>query len=169
MQEDDENSVDCCSGDARDAAATMPVSAAAYCPQTGRKGQRVDGSTVKAMLAVSLQAVRDTHYYFCKDADCPIVYFSEDGTQQFTTEQLRERVYQKASDRDDTFICYCFRFTAGHIRNAAPRASENIYIESINAGIQAGQCACDIRNPQGTCCLGNVHALIKATRRTHDA
>ena len=26
-------------------------------------------------------------------------------------------------------------------------------------GIQAGQCACDLRNRQGSCCLGNVRAL----------
>ena len=30
----------------------------------------------------------------------------------------------------------------------------------IMAGIQADQCACDIRNPQGRCCLGNVNRLI---------
>lgn len=33
----------------------------------------------------------------------------------------------------------------------------------ITAGIRAGQCACDLRNPQGICCLGNVRRLIGAT------
>jgi hypothetical protein len=36
-----------------------------------------------------------------------------------------------------------------------------ILIEEIKAGIKTGQCACDIRNPQGSCCLGNVSAVVK--------
>ena len=34
-------------------------------------------------------------------------------------------------------------------------------VDDINTGINAGQCACDLRNPQGSCCLGNVRGLIK--------
>ena len=32
-------------------------------------------------------------------------------------------------------------------------------IDDISTGINAGQCACDLRNPQGSCCLGNVRGL----------
>jgi hypothetical protein len=34
-------------------------------------------------------------------------------------------------------------------------------VDDINTGINAGQCACDVRNPQGSCCLGNVRGMIK--------
>ena len=35
-------------------------------------------------------------------------------------------------------------------------------IAAVEAGIRAGKCACDIRNPQGSCCLGNVRAVVMA-------
>jgi hypothetical protein len=38
-------------------------------------------------------------------------------------------------------------------------------VDDIKAGIKAGQCACDLRNPQGTCCLGNVRAWLAQPAR----
>jgi hypothetical protein len=55
---------------------------------------------------------------------------------------------------------YCFRHTVGDVRAASP-ATRAAIVDDINAGIKAGQCACDLRNPQGSCCLGNVRGLIE--------
>lgn len=133
----------------------------ADCPVCGGPGKRVAGQTVKALLAVTLRQVGAGPYFFCKTPTCPVVFFSQDGAQTFTTDQVRERVYQKEPDSDSVPICYCFRHTAGEVRSAAqgPLA----ILDDINAGIAADQCACDIRNPQGSCCLGNVRSLIKAS------
>src|SRR5258708_5215507 len=117
------------------------------------------------MLAVSLLAVRDVAYLFCREADCPVAYFSADGTQTFTTNQLRERVFQKEPESDDVFVCYCFRHTPGSIRDELIETGRSAVVEAINAGINAGQCACDLRNPQGACCLGNVGAVVKRINR----
>ncbi len=89
-----------------------------------------------------------------------MVYFSPDGEQTFRAEHIRERVYQKDPESDDVFICYCFRHTVGDIQTGSP-LSHKVIIEDINSGINAGQCACALRNPQGSCCLGNVRELIK--------
>ena len=120
----------------------------------------MQGRTVKALLSVSLREVRDVAYLFCRTPICPIVYFSPDGEQTFTVEHVRERVYQKAPDADDVWVCYCFRHTAGEVRAASPERRAAI-VDDINTGINAGQCACDLRNPQGSCCLGNVRGLVK--------
>jgi Zinc binding domain len=109
---------------------------------------------------VSLREVQDVEYLFCKTRTCPVVYFSPDGVQTFSVEQVRERIYQKEPDSEDVFVCYCFRHTVGDIR-AASFESRKAIVEDINTGINAGQCACDLRNPQGSCCLGNVRELIK--------
>jgi hypothetical protein len=138
----------------------IPVSTG-LCPQSGSRGKRVDSLTLKAMLAVSLSELRNIQYFFCKDADCPVVYFSEDGKQVFTTKMLREAVYQKDAENDEVFICYCFRHTIGSVRMETLAGSEDQIIESINTAIQAEQCACEIRNPQGSCCLGNVQVFIR--------
>lgn len=130
------------------------------CPECGKIGKPVGGQTVKAMLSVNLREVQDTKYLFCRTQTCPVVYFSADAEQSFTVEQIREQVYQKEPEAQDVFVCYCFCHTVGDLRVAAPEDRTAI-VDDINTGINAGQCACDLRNPQGSCCLGNVRAMIK--------
>jgi len=131
------------------------------CPVCGEKGKPVQGQTVKALLSVSLRQVRnDVEYLFCRTVSCPVVYFSPDGEQTFTANEIRERVYQKEPDAEDVLVCYCFKHSVGEI-HAAAHETRLAILDDINAGIQADQCACDLRNPQGSCCLGNVRALIK--------
>lgn len=136
------------------------VHQAHICPQCGQTGKPVQGQTVKALLAISLRAVREVEYRFCRTATCPVAYFASDGQQMFTLDQVRGSVYQKAQHADATPLCYCFGYTLGTVR-AMTRAQRAAVIDDINAGIQAGQCACDLRNPQGSCCLGNVREAIK--------
>jgi hypothetical protein len=112
------------------------------------------------MMSISLREVNDDAYRFCRTETCPVVYFGVGGNQVFTTSDVRERVYQKEPRDDDVLVCYCFNHTVGEILNAAPGERESITAD-INTGIQAGQCACDLRNPQGSCCLGNVRGLMK--------
>jgi len=131
------------------------------CPACGRKGKKVDTATVKSMLAVSLRLLRDTQYLFCQEADCEAVYFSEDGAQAFHTVEVRERVYQKEPHSGSVLVCYCFRHSMDAIRQDLLENGTSTLVNDIRAGIAAGQCACDWRNPQGTCCLGNVLALLK--------
>lgn len=130
------------------------------CPECGKTGKPVQGQTVKALLSISLREVQDVEYLFCRTQTCPVVYFSPDGEQVFKIDQVRERVYQKEPDDRNVFVCYCFRHTVEDIRSASPESRATV-VESINSGINAGKCACDLRNPQGSCCLGNVRGLIK--------
>jgi len=136
---------------------TRSVSA---CPVCGEKGKSVQTQMVKTMLSVNLREVQDTTYLFCRTKTCPIVYFSFDGEQTFNIEEVRERVYQKQPDSEETFVCYCFQHTVGEIHTGSSK-SRTAILDDINQRIRAGQCACDLRNPQGTCCLGNVNELIK--------
>jgi hypothetical protein len=137
-----------------------PHRAGEICSECGKVGKPIQGQTIKALLSVSLRQVQDAKYLFCRTHDCPIVYFSADGKQTFTIEQIRERVYQKEPEAEDVFVCYCFRHTVGDIHTASPK-QRLVILGDINVGINTGQCACDFRNPQGSCCLGNVRTLIK--------
>jgi hypothetical protein len=118
-------------------------------------------ATVRAQLAVSLRSATGKAYGFCPTSDCPVVYFSLDGSQQFTIDQLREPVFQKTSTDPTALVCYCFQYTRGAVQEASTSAHAQI-VADITAGVQAGQCACDIRNPQGSCCLGNIRRLANA-------
>jgi len=136
----------------------------AICPRCGEKGKAVQGKTIKSLLNDSFNSLPDSDYYFCRTQSCPLVYYSLDGVSTYATWQVREKVFQKEPDADDVYVCYCFKHTAAEIRNAAPEHRAAI-VTAINHGIQANQCACDLRNPQGSCCLGNVHKLIKQTQQ----
>jgi hypothetical protein len=130
------------------------------CPKCGQTGKPVEGQTVKSLLSVSLREIKEVQYLFCRTQSCPVVYYSSDGEQAFTVQEIREKVYQKEPEAEDVFVCYCFRHTVGELRTAPPGGHVAI-VDNINTGINAGQCACDLRNPQGSCCLGNVKRLIK--------
>jgi hypothetical protein len=157
----------CCPPEAGNAVCELPhqdlqsvLRAINTCPECGKTGKPVQRQTVSAMLSVGLRVVQAMQYRFCGTRTCPVVYFSEHGEQMFTVEQVRERVYQKEPEVQDVLICYCFRHAVGDLRAASPEERTAI-IEDINTGINAGQCACDLRNPQGSCCLGNVRSIIK--------
>ncbi len=141
--------------------------AASGCPVCGRKGLPVQGQTVKALVDVSLREVLDGEYLFCRTETCPVVYYDAATGRTFETAQIRERVYQKAPELDDGLICYCFQHRVGEIRKGNA-AAQSAIVEDINAGIRSGQCACDLRNPQGACCLGNVLRLIRLSRPSQD-
>ncbi len=160
----------CCSDGAcsvPNAEATSTTTKTNTCPTCGQKGKAVDTQTVKALLSVSLRTIQEgTQYYFCKTADCDVVYFNEDGVQTYGQDDVRVTVYQKAPEQDETPVCYCFSHTVGEVRAAAHSGTDTILIDDITVSTQVGQCACDIRNPQGSCCLGNVRKVAKSTSKT---
>ena len=132
-----------------------------HCPSCGQKGKKVDTQTVKSLLAISLEEVNESVVYrFCKTADCPITYFGGESSS-FTESQLRENVHQKHPHDADVLVCYCYQHTPGSIRSEIALNGQTDVVARVTAGTKAGTCACDIRNPQGSCCLGNVSKVVK--------
>ncbi len=115
----------------------------------------MDLVTLKALLSVPLTEIRYADYLFCRMPDCPIVYFSASAEQVFSESALRDMVYQKPSGDEGVFVCYCFRHTAGSVKAERVESAGGDAVQAVTAGIQRGLCACEIRNPQGSCCLGN--------------
>lgn len=143
----------CCPSPARPA--TPPTTD--VCPSCGQRGRPVGLLTVQAQVALSLRELRPP-YWFCRTPSCAVVYFAAEAPP-ITCDQLRERVFQKASD-PDVLVCYCFRYTRGDLQRGDSARRDSILADVI-AGTQQGQCACEIRNPQGSCCLGNLRHLAR--------
>lgn len=121
---------------------------------------------MRSQLGISLRSITQEAYRFCATEGCPVVYFTPDGVELFTADQLRELVFQKRPDNPAALVCYCFQHTLGAIQ-AADAYTRTQIVADIAAGVQASQCACDLRNPQGSCCLGNVRKVVQ--RSTHEA
>jgi hypothetical protein len=117
--------------------------------------------TVLLMLKPHLleQAMTGT-YSFCAAPDCPVVYFEEQGSQRFTTDDLRVPVGVKASE-DPIPLCYCFGFDESHIRDEISLTGTTTIPGRISRLIREGLCACESRNPAGVCCLGEVNKAAK--------
>jgi hypothetical protein len=138
----------------------------AYCPICNENGKRVDVITLKAMLDISLLVLQNGPYFYCRTADCPVVYFAADGLQSFSKAQIRVRVYQKEPADGSVLVCYCFRHSPNSIRDEFKTTGQRKVIEEIKEAVEAGKCACEICNPQGSCCLGNVSAVVKQLTTT---
>lgn len=141
-----------------------PLADVARCPTNQKVGKSIDILTLKALLALPLTQVTYSAYCFCPDPKCPTVYYSANGAQTFEESDLHTKVYQKHLHNEEAVICYCFRHSRKSIRDEMIRTGTSTVVEQITTGIRVGQCACDIRNPQGDCCLGNVRQAVKRIR-----
>lgn len=125
------------------------------CHQCGRVGQPVDRTTVQALLKPeALGMVNGSQYAFCETPNCPVVYSAADGTQ-LKKEQVRVRVGIKETE-DPVPVCYCFHVTERMIHEEIQRTGQSSASTRIRAEVKAGHCRCEVENPSGRCCLGEV-------------
>lgn len=98
--------------------------------------------------------------FFCATASCPVVYFGRSPDSRFTRDDLTVRVGIKETE-DPIPVCYCFDHTRASVREELDRTGTSTVVERIRAGIQAGNCRCESKNPSGHCCLGEVTRVVK--------
>lgn len=129
------------------------------CPRSGTPGHSVDLQTVKALLSVAaLARITGSPHRFCPDPACEIVYFSPGDT--YTVQDLRVPVWQKEPG-GARMVCYCFGENEADIRREIEEHGASDAVERVRGHITAGRCACELRNPRGVCCLGDVTAAVK--------
>ena len=127
------------------------------CPVCGQRGKKVGRLTMEHLLHPALvPQIGTTQYYFCETATCPVVYFPLHATAAiFHKPDLRVRVGLK-EEHDPIPICYCFGVTRKDIWDEIDRTGAATALRRIKSEVQAGNCACEVKNPSGKCCLGNV-------------
>jgi len=136
--------------------------AANLCPRSQTIGLKVDLVTVKALVSAdALRRLDGKAYRFCPAPDCDIVYFDSEAGSIFRKQDLQVRVGQKETE-DPVSLCYCFDFTAADLRRELAAHGKTEIPAVIAAEIKAGHCACEVKNPQGSCCLGNVTAAVRS-------
>ena len=125
------------------------------CWQCGLEGKPVDQITLDALLKPELLAeVNGRNYAFCETMNCPVVYFAGDGTL-FTKDQVRIRIGIKETE-NPLSVCYCFGVTERMIREEIQGTGRSTAATRIRAEVKAGNCRCEVENPSGRCCLGEV-------------
>ena len=148
---------DCCSVNAKTGTAPLVM----VCPVNGARSKQVDILTVKSLVRRLPLGMLNTQYYFCDASDCDVVYFAlEVEAPMFRREDLVVRVGAKET-ADPIPICYCFGFTRQDIRDEIRSTGKSTVAERIKAEVEAGHCACEVKNPSGKCCLGDITRAAK--------
>lgn len=142
------------------AVSALEPEAVHLCPVSGTRGKPVELQTVKALLTErTLRRVGMSSHRFCPDPDCDVVYFDAAGNR-YTTADLRVPVWQKEAF-GERMVCYCFGETEASIRAEVERLGRSDAIARVRQHVEAGRCACEVRNPRGVCCLGDVTEAVK--------
>lgn len=131
------------------------------CPACGVRGVAVTRQTVAAMLTESAMRRLDARRYrFCPNPVCPTIYFTASTMPSFCRSDVRVPVWQK-EPAGVRMICYCFGETEAGIRREIERHGSSGVVERVRGHIAARRCACEIRNPRGVCCLGDVISAVR--------
>ena len=143
---------ECCSANTK----TCTAPAVMACPVNGARSKQVDMLTVKSLVRHLPLGMPNTQYYFCNAPGCDAVYFPLDTQAPlFRREDLVVRVGAKEIE-DPLPVCYCFGFTRQDIWEEIRGTGKSTVAERIAAEVEAGRCACEVKNPSGKCCLGDV-------------
>lgn len=153
---------DCCSikSHAEKSVADTAKAGTNHCPECGQPGRSVETKTLKHTVQPwHLELVNKPGFLFCRSANCEVVYFHPDD-YCLRKPDVRVRVGLKETT-DPVPICYCFGFTEAMAVEEIRDTGKCTIPQRITAEVKAGNCVCEIRNPQGSCCLGNVTAAVK--------
>jgi hypothetical protein len=140
-----------------------PAATTARCPVSRTTGKAVDLQAVKALLREQpLSRLSAVRHHFCADPSCDVVYFDTGGSV-YRRDDLRVPVWEK-EPFGARMICYCFGENEADMQAEIAATGTSDVVARIRAHIAARRCACEVRNPRGVCCLGDVIAAVARVR-----
>jgi Zinc binding domain len=133
----------------------------AVCPKNGKICKPVPRITVETLTGPEhRRSLTSMPYSFCDSPDCDVVYVSASGEQVITKNQLRVRVGIKEKE-DPIQFCYCFDFDRKAIWDDIRLKGTTDIPRMITDRVKAGECRCEVTNPRGSCCLGDIYRAVK--------
>ncbi len=139
------------------------------CRRCGEKGRTDLRETMESLLKPeALERLVDAPYYFDRTPECAVVYFSNEAGSYFQKDELKVRVGWKETESPIP-LCYCFGHTAESAREEILTTGRSTVAERITAEVQAGNCSCEVKNPSGKCCLGDVNQAIGQIQKELEA
>ena len=132
----------------------------AKCPRCGAIGRPVADETIGAILgpvaAIPLLAVERR---FCRTPSCNILYYGANG--RFVEKSASQVRVGLKETSDPVALCYCFGFSRADVRREVETRGSSTIPARITARVRAGDCACEVKNPAGVCCLGEVNQAVR--------
>jgi len=146
-------------------ASALPA-AVMSCPACGNRSKQVDILTVKSLVRHLPFGMGAAQYYFCEADACSVVYFpSNPQAPTFQQKDLLVRVGVKEK-HDPIPVCYCFGVTRRDLIEEVQETGKSTLTERIKGEVKAGNCACEVKNPSGKCCLGDVTRVVQEAQKS---
>jgi len=126
------------------------------CPQCGISSKNISMKTIFHQVKFpDVLDIETDNYYYCADQSCSVGYF----TQQ---EKIIAKQQLKVFIGQNSRLCYCFDISTEHYVNSLKAGTAEKIKNFVIQKTKLGDCACEIRNPSGQCCLANFKPLDKA-------
>ena len=131
------------------------------CPRCGTVGRPVPDVTLQAILSPEVAApLLAAERWFCATPSCDVLYYAADG-RLVEKGSAKIRVGIKETE-DPVPLCYCFGFTLADVRREIAETGKCTVPARIAAAMRESGCQCEVKNPSGSCCLGDVNKVVKA-------
>lgn len=136
------------------------------CPLCGKKGKTVTQVTIESLVKNDLiKELKSTSgFKFCKERECELAYYNSQTNEIINKEDLTVSVGQKETC-PERLLCYCFNHSAKDIEGDVIKNNKSTIFNDIKDKCKEEKDKCEENNPQGSCCLGNVSAVIKETEK----
>ena len=126
------------------------------CPQCGVSCKNISMKTIFHQIRFpEILEVSEGNYHYCAEKTCSVGYFSQEGVI-ILKEQLRA-----FGEPQNNRLCYCFDVNTEQYINALKGNSVDKIKKFVIQKTKSGDCACEIRNPSGQCCLASFKQLEK--------
>ena len=131
------------------------------CPNCGRRGKPVGSETIHALVRPGREPSGGFPDGFtCLNPRDATLYFFAGEPEPITKEDVGVRVGFK-EEESPHLVCYCFEHTQEAIQEEYQRLGESLIEADIREKVVGGLCSCEVKNPTGRCCLGEVRAAYK--------
>ncbi|GAB1392938.1 hypothetical protein MASR1M60_11010 [Rhodocyclaceae bacterium] len=118
------------------------------CPRCGGPCADVSPRTIRHHIRQAWQwEEKASRYFYCGTPACVAVYFGDDGS---VIEQTQLRIPDAKRATPDALACHCFGIT---VRDAEHHPEIRDF---ALAQTRERECACEVRNPSGRCCLADL-------------
>jgi len=136
------------------------------CPNCGKIGKPVQALTIKALTKKDWPGHQKiTDGYYCTNPNDPTVYYFTDKNLTIDTQDVSVRVGIKEVE-EPIYVCYCFKHTKAEISEDFRVNGYSTIEEDVRKKVKEKECFCEISNPSGKCCLGDIRRVFTQRKNT---
>jgi len=128
------------------------------CPVSQTSGQPVGWTTVAALSLGAIPPRQEV--WLCMDPACDAVYFGDRGLQLLSAQLRAVPAFKIGSEG---VACHCFQHSQRTIEQEVRALGSSPTVDAIRARVRNRDCACEVRNPTGKCCLRDIQQLVDRT------